>query len=463
MTTTTTIEMLPIEAITPNPANPRTQVGDITELALSIAAQGIQQPLLVTPAGPDGTHTLVIGHRRLAAAKQTGLDKVPCTIKAMDDTRQAELMIVENVHRENLTAMDEAQGYARLLDLGEDTDTMARTTGRSATTVRRRLKIAAISPEARKDLPPQLSFDQLEAIADFADDPHTQDELIAAAGTDNWNMALTKARTTREAAQWSHTIRQAADEAGLDIVELEKGNLWAAPDDWRYIEKLTPDLHPDPQEALSAWLDQHPGQRPDAVGIIESDRSWVLRAILMRAITPQEKEEAQRAHQEWEDARARRQAELDALMAPAKDLGRTSRQLRIEHTRHLLGLKRPPKTMADALGTMTVLRITQDQHQWVIDDRLERTWRDMAGKDTPMPQPFGDPTPSLSAFALCHAWVEEAISDTAWRSADEIDTLLEPLYQALEATGYKPSDEERAALNGSLLADHDPDEDTDTH
>lgn len=78
MNTTTTVTMLPIDAIRPNDANPRSEIGDVSELAMSIASQGIQQALVVTPANQEGRHTLVIGHRRLAAAEQAGLATVPC-------------------------------------------------------------------------------------------------------------------------------------------------------------------------------------------------------------------------------------------------------------------------------------------------------------------------------------------------------------------------------------------------
>lgn len=74
-----TIEDLPVEDLHPNPNNPRRQVGDVADLEASIRSQGIKQPLLVTPTGEtdiDGhaQYRVVIGHRRLAAAKQAGLE-----------------------------------------------------------------------------------------------------------------------------------------------------------------------------------------------------------------------------------------------------------------------------------------------------------------------------------------------------------------------------------------------------
>lgn len=92
-----TIEDLPVEDLHPNPNNPRRQVGDVADLEASIRSQGIKQPLLVTPTGEtdiDGhaQYRVVIGHRRLAAAKQAGLESVPAIIERMDARREREAL-----------------------------------------------------------------------------------------------------------------------------------------------------------------------------------------------------------------------------------------------------------------------------------------------------------------------------------------------------------------------------------
>lgn len=112
---------IPVSQLTPNPHNPRRDVGDVRELADSIRAQGIKQELLVTPSGDrDGRpmYRVVIGHRRLAAAKIAGLDMVPCRVEGMTAREERELMLVENTQRVDLTPLEEADGYQGLLDLG---------------------------------------------------------------------------------------------------------------------------------------------------------------------------------------------------------------------------------------------------------------------------------------------------------------------------------------------------------
>lgn len=108
-----TIVDIPVSQLMPNPHNPRRDVGDVRELADSIRAQGIKQELLVTPSGDrDGRpmYRVVIGHRRLAAAKIAGLDMVPCRVEGMTAREERELMLVENTQRVDLTPLEEADG-----------------------------------------------------------------------------------------------------------------------------------------------------------------------------------------------------------------------------------------------------------------------------------------------------------------------------------------------------------------
>ena len=90
----------PVASLRPNPLNPRGDVGGsgLEELAASIDAQGVLQPLLVTPDG-----VVVAGHRRLAAARMAGLDEVPVVLRELDPVQQQEIMLVENLQRRTLT------------------------------------------------------------------------------------------------------------------------------------------------------------------------------------------------------------------------------------------------------------------------------------------------------------------------------------------------------------------------
>lgn len=454
---TNTVTMLSIDAIRPNSANPRREIGDVSELALSIAAQGIQQALVVTPTTTQGQYTLVIGHRRLAAAKEAGLTTVPCMVKDMDEKTQAEVMLVENIHRDQLTALDEARGYAHLLDLGEDADQMAAATGRSRSTVQRRLKISTIDDDKQRALPPQLSFEELEQIADFSEDEDLQDKLIEAAGTNNWGMALHQAQTKRTVDKWLEQAQEAIKKAGLPIVPLAPSQSWSDPEGWRTVARFTPDDNPDPQQAIATWLKEAKDTKPTAAGVLDKGGQWRIKVTMLEPYTQQDKECEQ---QENEEDMARWEAKEEAELAPAKQLAAASYDLRLAYSQHLMSLKRPGKDQAKALAMLVIIQISP--RQWIDRALARAAWQTITQKpeaELPLNPDLSDESRyTQTAFALCHSFIETQIDHRTWRNQKDIDTLLKPFYQALEASGYSISDEEQAGLDGQLIPQLDDEE-----
>ena len=119
-----TIKQISIELIDPHPENPRKNLGNLTELAESIKANGIMQNLTVVPKD-DGRYMAVIGHRRLAAAKLAGLETVPCTVVDMDRKTQLSTMLLENMQRSELSYIEQADGFQLMLDLGETVESIS--------------------------------------------------------------------------------------------------------------------------------------------------------------------------------------------------------------------------------------------------------------------------------------------------------------------------------------------------
>lgn len=145
----------------PHPDNPRKNIGDISELEESARKNGIMQNLTVMPIDalnkePEeqteaekmslkSDFIVLIGHRRLAAAKEAGLEYVPCRIiSKISRKEQVGIMLEENMQREDLTIYEQAQGFQMMLDLGETEESIAEKTGFSRTTVHRRLNIAKL-------------------------------------------------------------------------------------------------------------------------------------------------------------------------------------------------------------------------------------------------------------------------------------------------------------------------------
>lgn len=139
------IVWIDIKAIYPHPDNPRKELGTLTELTESIKKNGIMQNLTVVPhAEKDGKFTVVIGHRRLAAARAAGLKTVPCIVSDMDERQQICTMLEENMQRTDLTIPEQAYGFQMMLDLGETAKSISEKTGFAETTVRHRLEIAKL-------------------------------------------------------------------------------------------------------------------------------------------------------------------------------------------------------------------------------------------------------------------------------------------------------------------------------
>ncbi len=144
------IKNIEIRKIHSHPDNPRKDLGDITELSQSIESNGIMQNLTVVER-EDGEYTVIIGHRRLAAALKAGLDTVPCAVVKMDEKEQQSTMLVENMQRSDLTVYEQAQGFQMMLDLGSTEDEIAEKTGFSKQTVKHRINLAKLDPDILKE------------------------------------------------------------------------------------------------------------------------------------------------------------------------------------------------------------------------------------------------------------------------------------------------------------------------
>ena len=143
--------MIAVDKIDPNPEQPRTEFGDLTELTASIAEKGVLEPLLVKPTRSTGRWMIIAGERRFRAARQAGLLEVPCVEMEVDEGTVAEIALIENMQRKDLTVWEEADGLLALCDrFGYTHEEVARKVGKSRSTVTEALSIAAIPPDVRE-------------------------------------------------------------------------------------------------------------------------------------------------------------------------------------------------------------------------------------------------------------------------------------------------------------------------
>lgn len=149
-TTTHVGRMIPIDKLDANPDQPRTEIGDLTELTASIREKGVLEPLLVKPT-LMGRWMIIAGERRWRSATAAGLKEVPCIEMDVDDSAVAEIALIENMQRKDLTPWEEADGLRALCErFGYTHEDVARKVGKSRSTVTEALSIASIPKSIRE-------------------------------------------------------------------------------------------------------------------------------------------------------------------------------------------------------------------------------------------------------------------------------------------------------------------------
>ena len=143
--------MISIDRLEPNPKQPRIEFGDLSELIASIREKGVLEPLLVRPADVGGRFMIIAGERRYRAAREVGLRELPCIEMEVDDRAVAEIALIENLQRKDLTAFEEAEGLLALVDrFGYTHEDIAKKIGKARSSVTEALSIANL-PNDIKD------------------------------------------------------------------------------------------------------------------------------------------------------------------------------------------------------------------------------------------------------------------------------------------------------------------------
>ena len=142
--------MIALDKLDPNPDQPRVEIGDLAELTESIKEKGVLEPLLVKPSRVSGRWMIIAGERRWRAAREAGVREVPCIEMDVDDRAVAEIALIENMQRKDLTPWEEADGLRALCErFGYTHEEVARKVGKSRSTVTEALSISAIPEDVR--------------------------------------------------------------------------------------------------------------------------------------------------------------------------------------------------------------------------------------------------------------------------------------------------------------------------
>lgn len=236
------IKLYPIEKFEPHPNNPRKDLGDLQELSDSIRQFGILQNLIVVES--EDKLRVVAGHRRLAAAKLAKVKELPAVIRDLDEKKQQELMLLENMQRNDLTLMEQAEGFQMLMDLGSSIKDIARETGFAETTIRHRIKIAELDKEiiekVEEDRGYQLSLREYIELEKLKGKEARNKFLEAYGGSNDFDYYLDRAVKEQKKEDLKRKLIKKVEDAGMLYQEARSWEQKVK--DWTIIDSLDADV-----------------------------------------------------------------------------------------------------------------------------------------------------------------------------------------------------------------------------
>lgn len=203
-----TLAQIPVDSIEPNPNQPRVHFDEesLADLSASIKELGVLQPILVRPSS-GGKYQLVAGERRWRAARKAGLSEIPAVVREISNLESVEQAIVENLHREDLTPLEEASAYQQLIEEFEYThDKLASRLGKGRTSITNSLRLLQLPPKIQELLADgRLSAGSARALLGTTD-LRFQEGLAIRAAAEGWSVRAVE-QAVREREQGSSTDR----------------------------------------------------------------------------------------------------------------------------------------------------------------------------------------------------------------------------------------------------------------
>lgn len=459
------LQNISIEKLYPHPDNPRKDLGDLSELVESIRAQGILQNLTVVPRQPgycvscqlwngsagkcqegydktehppctkwesDGTYTVIIGHRRLAAAKEAGLTEVPCTVTEMTPSDQVATMLLENMQRNDLNLYEQACGIQMMFDLGENINSISDKTGLSKKTVQQRAKILKLGLDQDKfresvmrggTLMDYLALEKIE-------DPKRRNEVLGYIGTDNFKWKLNGAieeeqRPKRKAALIKFLdsfARKVKDTKGLTTQYI------------KYFHSFDRDDFETPDDA-------------DTVEYVYTIDSY---GASLHKITPKDRSKATPEEKEYR----KKEAEMKELAARAYEM-------RYEFVKNFTETKKYSKEISEFFMKQMLVYGRPDTEKLfkilsieIPKDRKDTYWESYEVYEAILPEYRKNPERVMLATAYLKTDDSKGnkyfyASEYCLKIMYETNKSLDMLYDDLIRLGYQMSDEEKALRDGT--------------
>jgi ParB family chromosome partitioning protein len=203
---------LPVDAIVANPQQPRKDFADeaLVELSRSLRQSGVLQPVVVRRLGQG--YQLVIGERRWRAARMAGLERIPAIIRETTDAQSLELALVENLLREDLNPMEEAEAYQRLLtEFGWTQEELAQRVGKDRSSVANCLRLLRLPDLIQEDLRTgRLTMGHARALVSLTS-PDEQLKLRERILSESWSVRTTEEDVKRKRSRPSRSTRRSPE------------------------------------------------------------------------------------------------------------------------------------------------------------------------------------------------------------------------------------------------------------
>ncbi|WP_347548209.1 nucleoid occlusion protein [Pseudalkalibacillus hwajinpoensis] len=192
------VKQLLVDEIIPNRFQPRTIFIDerIAELSQTIKTHGIIQPIVVRER--EGKYEIIAGERRWRAVKKLGWERIPAIIKEFNDSQTASIALIENLQREELTAVEEAMAYAQLIELHDLTqESLAQRLGKGQSTIANKLRLLKLpEPIQQALLQKKITERHARALIPLKN-PENQVKVLAEVLEKQWNVKQTEERVVR--------------------------------------------------------------------------------------------------------------------------------------------------------------------------------------------------------------------------------------------------------------------------
>lgn len=435
-----TLERIPTSKAKATKDNPRRSVGDVTELAASVKAAGILEPVIAV-ATKGGGWEVVVGTRRLAAAKKAGLKEIPAIVHdKLDPKTRAEVMLIENLQREDLLPTEEAAALAHLLKVGGYSQrTLANRIGRSQAVISKRLALLRLPAVVQKDVDSgRITLADAEQLIQLADHPEALQRVLKR--PDHQTVAQAAGREVQQI--------ETAKKHERAIAEAKRGKapfVEATPDKWGAAHL------PDGIEYVGEW--QAVGVKPKEHTKLKCHAVTVDgRGSIVPVCTDPDSHPVEDDDDSpiagWRERDRGREEQTKKLHAIAKD--------RRAFVTELIGQPRPSKDESFTLLVDAAIACSGQTPKAAACKLLEidapkggaYNSRDYA-KGLREYAADGETARLRVALALALGWTEESLP--TWGGASWADHQQH--FAFLEANGYKVTPEERDMLKGKDISD----------